>query len=530
MKVMFVERIVEYIDPMNIELLSALARREGHTTFLSILQEDNLNEELKRIKPDVVAFSAKTGEHRYYIEAAKAAKSFSKNILTVMGGPHCTFFPEIIEDENVDIVGSGECDYAWPQLLKAVFSNSSLNAIPNIFTKENWFGGFKKLDHDQRRHHFGPRTADLDSLPFLDRELVYKRSHLGEFPMCSFMTSRGCPFECTYCFEPKFNILYRGKGKVFNRHSVQRVCAELKEMKERWPQKRFIKFYDDMFWITKTVDPWLLEFAEVYPREVGLPFFCLTRCNVLTEEHLKLLKSAGLHSMTMSIEAGNDYIRDKVIKRHMTKEEIFHAFELCKKHDIVTFANTILGIPVRPEVMASHGKKAIDYDIESLDLNIKCKVTYGEFTTAYPYPGCELSEYVVENGWFDKGDFDKLHTSYQAESPLTCFTTKEKSQMNNLSMLGTVCLVFPWLRNLTVNYLINWRFPRLYFLAYYLTKGYLNVFKVYPMELTIRNFVKNIFRSLKIEVHKHSPGKRLYNKPKINNTTTTPMLGGAPKL
>lgn len=529
MKVLFVERVVEYIDPMNVELLSALAHREGHATFLSILQEDDLERELKRIQPDVVAFSAKTGEHRHYLKAAETVKAFSKSIVTVMGGPHCTFFPEIIEDDYVDVIGSGECDYAWPQLLKVLETGKKADDIPNIFTKENWFGRFKAMAPDQRRHHLGPRVSDLDGLPFLDRELVYRRTHLENFPMRSHMASRGCPFECTYCFEPQFNLLYRGKGGVYHRYSVQRLCAELKEMKERWPTQ-FIKFYDDMFFIQKTVDPWLEEFAEVYPREVGVPFFCLTRCNILTEAHVALLKKAGLHSTTMSIEAGNEYIRDKVIKRHMTREEILRAFKLCDKYGIVTFANTILGIPVRSEIMKAHGKTAIDYDIDSLDLNLECKVVFGEFTTAFPYPGCELADYVIKNGWFKKEDFDRLHTSYQSESPFNCFTDKEKLQMNNLSLLGTVCLLFPWLRNVTVKHLINWRLTRLYFVIYYLTKGYLTTFKVYPMKLAVWNVLRNIVRSFKIEAQKHAPGQRLYRKPRIRTGPTTPMLGGAPKL
>ena len=529
MKILFVERIIEYIDPMHIELLSALARREGHTTFLAILQENDLAAEFRRVKPDVVAFSTKTGEHIYQLQAAEMIKKISPATPTVIGGPHCTFFPEIVEHPAIDFVGSGECDYAWPELLQALDRGAATAAIKNIFSKENWFGRFRAATAPIRNQHLGSRVSDLDGLPFFDRELVYNRTHLRDFPMRAFMSSRGCPFECTYCFEPKFNQIYQGKGAVFQRYGVKRLCAELKELKERWPVQ-FIKFYDDLFFVKKTVDPWLLEFAEIYPREVGLPFFCLTRCNLLTEEILLLLKRAGLHSLTMSIESGNQYIRDSVIKRHMTREEILYAFGLCQKHGIVTFANTILGIPVRPEIMAQHGKTAIDYDIESLDLNLECKVTFGEFGTVYPYPGCELADYVVQNGWFAPEDFDRLHTSYQAESPLNCFTDREKRMQNNLALLGTVCLAFPRLRNLTVNHLIKWRLTKLYFVLYYLTKGYLNIFKVYPMRFTFYNFCKTLIRSFRIEIKKHSPGKRLYQKTKTRAATTTEMLGGAPKL
>jgi len=76
-----------------------------------------------------------------------------------------------------------------------------------------------------------PRRTVLDDLPFYDRELVYRKTHLERFPLRSFMSSRGCPYQCTYCFEPKFNVMYAGKGPIFNRYSVARLCAELKELK-----------------------------------------------------------------------------------------------------------------------------------------------------------------------------------------------------------------------------------------------------------------------------------------------------------
>ncbi|MBX4189867.1 B12-binding domain-containing radical SAM protein [Candidatus Parcubacteria bacterium] len=530
MKILFVTRVVEYIDPMNIELMSALARRVGHATYLSILAQDDLEADVRRIKPDIVAFSTLTGEVSHYLKAAAVVKQVSQNIITVMGGPHCTFFPEVIEEKNIDYVGSGECDDAWPNLLTALNTKKDVDSILNIFTKDNWAGKWKAAG-ENRRNHLAGRTTNLDGLPFFDRELVYNHTPLGEFPMLSFMASRGCPFECTYCFEPKFNKIYSKKGPIFNRYSVERLCEEIKEAVTRWP-KQFVKFYDDMFFVNKDVkkDLWLQEFAEVYPREVGLPFFCLTRCNVLTEEHLQLLKPAGLHSLTMSIEAGNEYIRSHVIKRHMTEEEIRHAFYLCKKYNIVTFANSIFGIPVKPEIMAEQGKTAIDYDIESLDINIDCKVTFAEFGTAYPYPGCELSEYVVENGWFDQNDFDKLHISYAAESPLNCFSPKEKMMQNNLALLSTVCVAFPSLRNLTVKILIKLPLAKLYFLLYYLTKGYLNVFKVYPMKFTFWNLLRNMARSFRLEWKKRAPGQRLYKKPNISSSPTNQMLGGSSKI
>jgi radical SAM superfamily enzyme YgiQ (UPF0313 family) len=466
-----------------------------------------------------------------------------------MGGPHPTFFPGLILTRDVDALGIGECDDSWQALLDALEAGHSIDEIPNIVTRANAAKVLRarrrapelvqlagatastrpEYDLEVDPTFLRPRRTVLDDLPFYDRELVYRRTHLARFPMRSFMSSRGCPFQCTYCFEPKFNLMYAGKGPIYNRYSVKRLCAELQELKERWPTQ-FIKFYDDMFVLDRKVDAWLEEFAEVYPREVGLPFFCLTRCNVLTGENLAALKRAGLHSLTMSIEAGNEYVRNGVVKRHMTQQQIFDAYDLCRREGIVTFANTILGIPVRREIMERHGKTAIDYDIESLDLNIRCRVTYADFPVLYPYPGCELADYAIRNGFFD-GDFDRLFYSYNAESPLTCFTEREKLMQNNLSLLGPICVMFPrrrFLRNLTVKVLIKLPLTKLYFFPWYVAKGYLNMFRVYPVRLSPGNLLGNLFYSLRREWRKRSPGRRLYVKRTHLTRPTGQTLGGPP--
>ena len=549
MKVLFVERDIEYIDPMNVMLLSALARQDGHATFLTILSADDLEADLRRIKPDVVAFSAKTGEHTTYIRANEAVKKYSSNFFTIMGGPHPTFFPGLIQTHDFDAVGVGECDDGWRELLTALAAGRSIDAIANIVTRGNAWKVLRarkkapelvqlagaaasarpEYDLEIISEHLRPRKTVLDDLPFYDRELVYSKTHLRSFPLRSFMSSRGCPYQCTYCFEPKYNIMYAGKGPIYNRYSVKRLCAELRELTERWPTQ-FIKFYDDMFILDRKVDAWLEEFAEVYPREVGLPFFCLTRANVLTEENLAALKRAGLHSLTMSIEAGNEYVRNTIVKRHMKQEQIEKAYELCEREGIVTFANTILGIPVRKDVMEQQGKTPIDYDIESLDINIRCRVTYADFPVLHPYPGCELTEYAIKNGFFD-GDFDKLFFSYQAESPFSCFDAKTALMQKNLSLLGPICVMFPnarWLRNLTVDVLMKLPLTKFYFFPWFLAKGYLNIFRVYPLKLSLPNLARNVWYSVKREWRKRSPDKLMYRKQTRLDRPAVQTLGGPP--
>ena len=481
MKILFIIKDIEYIDPMGIMLLSALAKEGGHTTELCVLTGGNLEESIKKFKPDLTAFSAKTGEHKYYIAANDAVKRIDPNIYTVIGGPHATFFPDLITAHPFDALCIGEGDDAWPELLSAVEDNRPVEGIDNIVTKKNY--------DPEKPPAIRPRKRDLDTLPYLDRDLVYRSTRLGRFPMRSFMAGRGCPYKCTYCFNHIYNKLYKGKGKLYSRFSVDRLCAELRELKESYPTQ-YIKFYDDIF-VMKD-DEWLDEFAEKYPKEVGLPFHCLMRANLVTEPLLLKLKKAGLSSISMSIESGNAHIRDVLLKRNMSEEVMLDAFALCVKHAIPTFSNTIFAIP----------GSSIKEDIEGLDLNIKANVTFGEFPVFFPYPKTELGEYSIEHGYFD-GDFDKLHMNYQTDSPLNCFSEKEKLMQVNLSLLATVCLLLPWMRNITVRFLIKLPLTKLYFVMYYFTKAYLIKTKIYPMKFSLLDTLRTFYDSFVLEKFKH---------------------------
>lgn len=479
MRVLFVVKTVDFIDPLGLMLLSALARRAGHETELAIMERDDVLRTVEERKPSVVAYSASTGEHKYYLHLNQALKTCRPETVTIMGGPHATYFPEVLEGSTLDAVCVGEGDEAFPEFLEAVAGGRSFDGIPNIGTRRS------------PRPELRPLFQDLDALPFPDRALYYRRTEMAEFPLKSFMASRGCPYPCTYCFNHAFRRMYEGKGRVVRRHSVDYVLEEIRQVRARYPLQ-CVKFYDDIF--VYRVDQWLEEFAERYPREIGLPFHCLTRADLVTEEVVRLLKQAGCHSVSMSIEAGNDRVRNEVLKRGMSREQIVSAFGLFHRQGIHTFSNNILGLP---------GSSIAD-DIETLDLNLQCKVTFAEFPVFHPYPRTELGDQCVKEGWFD-GGYEALHMSYQTASPLSCFTDKVKNMQVNLSELGLLAVWFPRLRNLIVNRLIRLPHNRLYFLTYFLAKAWLVNRKIYPFRTSISSAWKLLRKSLRLESFKHLP-------------------------
>jgi hypothetical protein len=261
----------------------------------------------------------------------------------------------------------------------------------------------------------------------------------------------------------------------------------------------------------------------------------------------------------MSIESGSDFIRKHVFRRGMSEADIRFAFDLCRQHGIKTFSNTILGIPtpvapdpsaadfdrrarelvehlethfrIRTEEMRKEldsasplpagsrrslddqfhalglRRSVIDYDVESIDINVQCRVTSGEFVLLAPYPGTPLTDYTVATGAFD-GDFEKLHETFQSESPFTCFTPEEKRQQLHLVFLGVPLLLFPRLRDLAVKRLVPLKLTKLYFLAYFLVRGYVLGKRMYPMRYSLGQLSGKLVSSFRREVNKHFVAQR----------------------
>jgi len=478
MKILFVVKTIDYIDPIGIMLLSALVKTNGHTTHLGILDRENILNKIDDLKPDIIAYSASTGEHKYYLEINKIIKSRFKNVFTVMGGPHTTFYPECIKDNTLDAICIGEGEEAFIELLSELEKGRNISKIRNIVTRSGPNNGIREL------------YVDLDNLPFPDRELFYENTEMGRFPLKSFMASRGCPYPCTYCFNHAFRDMYRGKGRVIRRHSIDYMIEEIRRVKDRYVLG-FVKFSDDIF--VYRADEWLEEFVRKYRKEIGIPFCCLTRTDLLTDEIAKLLKQAGCHSISMSIEAGNPYFRNNVLRRNMSEEQITRAFHFCHKYDIKTFSNNILGLPF----------STTENEIETLDLNVRCRVSFAEFPIFHPYPRTELGNFCIEKGIYTP-KYEDLHMSYMNKSPLSCFTEQQKNIQRNLSRLGALVLLFPFLRNIVVNHLIYLPYNKLFFLCYYLTKIYLNKTRVYPSRIGIRDLVRLFLKSTKLENFKLS--------------------------
>jgi len=470
--------IIKEIDnePHGIMHISALLKQEGHRTSLAVATVDDPIEVALRLKPDVVGYTVYTGTQNYYLDLNCDIKAQLPGVFSIFGGPHPTFFPEMIEHGGVDGICIGEGEHATLDLLNALQTGSEISDIPN------WHFN---LNGEIVRNPVRPllTSAQLDELPFPDRDLLYdvhpasRRNKIRPF-----ITGRGCPYSCTYCFNKAYRELYQGLGKAIRRRSVGDVIREIKAVRKRYPLE-FITFMDDTFVLNHQ---WLQEFAIRYKAGVGLPFWCQVRADLVTDEMMALFKDAGCVSVSFGLEAGNDRLRNAILKRDMSREQILEASRIFRRHGIAFMTNNMLGLPTG----------SLGTDFETLELNVQCRPSYANVFLFQPYPKTELGEWAFREGWM-AGSFDDLSGSVSDDTILRFGSELEKRQIENLQKLFALAVEFPFLVPL-VKLLIKLPRNKLFWLVYKIWKGYAIKRRMFPFRLTPREYVSAAWQYMRI--------------------------------
>ena len=421
MKILFIISDVFLSPPLGIMQLSAMCKKHSYKTRLATLRRHNILQIVNNFQPDIIAYSAMSADIQRFKEVDREVlyhlHNTSRRTLRIMGGSHATYFTEILKEMNLDAICIGEGDNAIIQIIKYFREGLDFAEIPNVLCQSNYENGLQNRE----------LINDLDSLPFADQDSIFDAvPYYRTVQLRSFLTSRGCPYRCSYCHNAGFNSQFKGLGPIVRRYSVDRVIDEIKYTREKHPPVKIIRFADDTF--VYKVDSWLESFVERYKSEIGIPFYCLMRSNVFSDEMASLLKEAGCISMSMSVEHGDESIRNTVLKRGLTDEEVVRSFEIANKYGIKVQSNAMLGIP----------GTSIDDDLKTFHFLRSLKVYLPTIGIFSPFPG---TEYALKSGSFDPSNDIGMH--YQSKSILTSYTDKEKSIMVNIMNLGFIFAILP---------------------------------------------------------------------------------------
>ena len=327
------------------------------------------------------------------IRLAQKIKDANPKIKIAFVGPHVTVLPErtLRDGQAIDFVCRKEFDYAVVEFAQG----KPLEEILGISYLKNG-----SVVHNPDR----PQIEDLDSLPHVTdvyrRDLDPRRYNVPFllYPYVSLYTTRGCPAQCTFCLWPQTT-----SGHAWRKRSTDDVAQEMARAKDYWPYVREFFFDDDTFNIQKARTVELC--AKLKP--LKLTWSCTSR--VTTDfETLKAMKEAGCRLLIVGYESGDPQIL-KNIKKGATVERARQFTKDCHKLGLVIHGDFIMGLPGETrETINNTVAFAKELDVETIQVSV-----------AHAYPGTELYEYAVKNGFMvagnkmvDEGGHQLAHIQY----------------------------------------------------------------------------------------------------------------------
>ncbi len=375
---------------VGIASLSTVLTQEGHETSLihitKPMSKSAFIERIRKERPDLIGFSSTSPMFPIVKQLTGWLVEEGIAIPTVCGGIHPTIAPEeAISVKGIDIICRGEGEAPLMELCRKLENNEEIGYIQNLWIRKDGF---------VQKNPLRPLVDDLDKLPFPDRNVFdYHTLYAERQGRLSFLASRGCPYNCAYCCNHLIRKIYGSEGKKIRFRSVDNVIAEIKKVIKNYPFIRTVNFDDDILFLTQK---WAEEFTEKYRTEIGLPFICNARANLMDKSRVDLLKKAGCVHVKFGLESGNEHISNKVLNRQLTNAQVKKAFTLCKDAGLITESFNMVGIPFDTPSSI----------LDTIKLNASIGVDKMQVSIYQPYQGTKLADICVENDFIVSRDLN----------------------------------------------------------------------------------------------------------------------------
>jgi radical SAM superfamily enzyme YgiQ (UPF0313 family) len=350
-------------------LLATVMKKHGYQAEALYMESSELR--ARQTEADLVGISTITPTATNSYELGDMFRAQGK--LVVFGGPHASFLPEEALDHG-DYVIVGEGEIGFPMLVDALNHNKSLSDVPGLVWKES--GAI-------RRNTKAPSIEDLDSLPFPDLSLLnmgnltklgVQGSGKSTIPM---QTSRGCPFDCTFC---SVTGMF---GRRYRHRSTDNVIAELSQYD---PELHDIFFYDDNFAANPRKTKELLR--EMIRRKMHFSWSTQVRSDIAKDpEMLDLMLQAGCMSLYIGFESVDPKAL-KEMKKSQSVEDIRFAIREIRKRRIHVHGMFVFGFDSDTPASA---RATVDFAIAE-------KIDSTQFMILTPLPGSQFYTQMLQEG------------------------------------------------------------------------------------------------------------------------------------
>lgn len=375
----------------GIACLSAGLKARGHRTSLMNLNEafgpvpdtGRLIEQIRVLRPDLLAFSVMSQQYRYSLQLAREIHAAIPTLPIAIGGVHtimCT--QQVVQDGRTfgvwDYIGVGECDEAFPLLVDRLAHND-----PAALETPNFL--IRLPDGTYKRNPLGP-YPDLNRLPPEDYEIFDLKGMLAQKNgWQSILTSRGCPYRCSYCLNHEVSDRYQREAgqprtAYLRRYDVKRIIPEIKALLQRHPYIEMFIFDDDLFTLD---EQYVIDICKAYvDAGIQTPFVVNAHVQSFTEPMARALAAAPCMIVKFGLESGSPRMRSKVLDRHMSNQQIADAFALCRAHNLHSSAFLMFGLPFETREMMD----------ETIDLVARIQPGRMRWAIFFPFAGTKAYE------------------------------------------------------------------------------------------------------------------------------------------
>jgi len=372
--------------PLGITYIAAVLEREGCNVEIVDLNVERMSqtEFQRRLEnADIVGITGMLTEHGEVLRLVDIVKKANGELKVVLGGPLATTIPrELLQASEADFIVIGEGEKTIVNLVSAIKQANNFTNIRGIAYRDS--GRIVVTARPE------PIT-DLDAIPFPARHLLdmkqYVKNHFesfgfkvkgfGRIKSTNLITTRGCPYSCTFCFKGVWGYKWRGR-------SPENIVEEMESLYERYGVNGFL-FNDDTFVLNRKR---VFKFCQlIRDRGLNVAWYCNGRVNIMTEQMLKAMYDAGCRGIAYGIESGNQQLLDSM-KKNITLDQVRDVVSWTKEARINVSGYFMLG-------MLGETRETIRETIvfaKELDLDF-----YG-FSLVTPFFGTELYNSVLKAG------------------------------------------------------------------------------------------------------------------------------------
>ena len=383
------DKFLQY--PIFLAYSAAQLKSAGHSVSYidSVIQDFDMKQtlsEARKEKPDVIFMETTTPSiESDYLSLSELKDATEAKI--VVGGPHATYFyNKVLRDcPAIDIV------------IRHEFDTKIAGVVSNLDKLQKVNGITYRIGDEIIDNGNGELCEDLDTVPFPDRDTIpwhwYLEAWYSRQPFMNMMTSRGCPYHCTFCLWPQ--IMYGHKQRF---RSLDNVFEEITGLIRRYGLKE-INIDDGTFTTNKRR---VLEFCRRLRKEkIRLIWTCNGRVDTLDDEMLAEMKKSGCKMIRLGIESGSQEVLDR-IRKCLTLAQIEEGVRRVKKSGIQALGGFMFGFPY-------DSRKSVE---QTIAFAKKLSPDQVQFSINMCYPGTTLYEYARDNDLLLANSFQEFDMTY----------------------------------------------------------------------------------------------------------------------